>query len=541
MQPVAIELNTSAQASLPDQGRSKKTASLMYLLAGIAIIVGVVIRCCNLDYKLYQRDEFVTSLFISGYAASDTYQDIGKATTAGEFQKYQHFNTGKNTIDALRGLARCLPEQGPLYLLAARVWAHIFGDSPTSLRVLSVALGILVIPLTVLLCLELSQSAMFASMAAAIVCLSPIQLLYSQQARPYALWSFLILLSSTLLLRSLRLNKKVNWAAFCLVSTATVYAHLATCTLFLSQGLFTWFHECFRFNKRVMYFCAAAVLAVIFFGPWLKFFLFGHPMFTDSIRQHLTPAMMALKLASHAVLPFALHTNCLRGLAMHALRYFIITLAAYGMYTTWQARRQNRAFAYLLFLCAGPVFLLLRDIPAGDCLCTYDRYVVPTLLALQIMVAYALADLWNHGRIRRGIGIALFLVVLGIEFTSCLSYSRLKDYEGFGYGVDVPAKLLQRVKKPLVVGDVGILLGLSYLVDGKTRFIPVEPGTLRGLPTAGEPYYFLTDIPGDRQILQAHGLQTLQIEPGGRLFFVTPPMPGQSAESGTGKESACSH
>ncbi|MEG4330199.1 hypothetical protein Q5688_33505, partial [Microcoleus sp. herbarium5] len=54
---------------------------------------------------------------------------------------------------------------------------------------------------------------------------SPLHVLYAQEARPYSLWSALILLSCASLLRALRLQNKLSWSIYAVANIMGFYTH----------------------------------------------------------------------------------------------------------------------------------------------------------------------------------------------------------------------------------------------------------------------------------------------------------------------------
>jgi|GEM_PF-1361730 len=75
----------------------------------------------------------------------------------------------------------------PLYYVLARAWTSLFGDSEAGLRSLSAVAGVLTVPAGAALARELG-SRTAAATCAALVCMSPLLVWYSREARSYALY-----------------------------------------------------------------------------------------------------------------------------------------------------------------------------------------------------------------------------------------------------------------------------------------------------------------------------------------------------------------
>ncbi len=93
--------------------------------------------------------------------------------------------------------------QPPLYYYLLHFWVVLAGESEFALRFLSLCFGVLTVPLIYVMAQRLFGRAA-ALMTAFLAALSPLYLWYSQEARMYTQITFLLLLSSYLLLRATR-------------------------------------------------------------------------------------------------------------------------------------------------------------------------------------------------------------------------------------------------------------------------------------------------------------------------------------------------
>src|ERR1700730_10505279 len=90
----------------PGQGR-QANATAVWIVAVVAVIVGVVFRFSTLDRKICQLDESGTMLFVSGYSVTDYLRTEGHEVTRQDLLKVQTFDPAKSNLDAVRALARC--------------------------------------------------------------------------------------------------------------------------------------------------------------------------------------------------------------------------------------------------------------------------------------------------------------------------------------------------------------------------------------------------------------------------------------------------
>ena len=172
--------------------------------------------------------------------------------------------------------------QPPLYYLLLKLWASVWGSSPTALRSFSVLCGLLTVACIFLFVraayCDVGQTTADAKcatgrqpkepgarglrtawLAAALVSLSPFQIQWALQARMYTLLTALVALSSWLMVRAVRTSAECSatggveagvigpenrrspvfaWAIYTLSATAVVYTHYYGLFAVASQFLF---------------------------------------------------------------------------------------------------------------------------------------------------------------------------------------------------------------------------------------------------------------------------------------------------------------
>lgn len=196
------------------------------------LMVGIFFRFFNLDRKVYWHDETFTSLRISGYTVNEVKQQIfnGRIINKESFAKFQNSNMEKGLSDTIISLQVDDPQYPPLYYILAWFWVEIFGNSVTIIRSLSAFISLLIFPSIYWLCRELFKaSAWVSEVAIALMAISPIHLVYAQEAREYILWIVTVLLCSASLLRALRLESKdqvlriLNWEMYAVTLVLSLY------------------------------------------------------------------------------------------------------------------------------------------------------------------------------------------------------------------------------------------------------------------------------------------------------------------------------
>jgi hypothetical protein len=113
----------------------------------------------------------------------------------------------------------------PLHSVALHFWLELVGQTPFTARFFSLFFGVLVVALLYLLgkTMAMPRVGVIASLLGGI---SPFLIYYSQEARTYALWLFLSLLSVYLLLKVLHCPERLReWLFYLGVTTLALYTH----------------------------------------------------------------------------------------------------------------------------------------------------------------------------------------------------------------------------------------------------------------------------------------------------------------------------
>lgn len=137
--------------------------------------------------------------------------------------------------DALRVIIR--PEHnGPLYFLLLWGWRHLVGTSEYALRYLSLLWMVVGIAATWRLGRDLAPARVAHAGALLLAC-APMTLYYAQEAKMYALFMALGVLSSLSLWRALRRNRWTDWLRYVILFNLLGYSHYFGVFTIATQGL----------------------------------------------------------------------------------------------------------------------------------------------------------------------------------------------------------------------------------------------------------------------------------------------------------------
>jgi uncharacterized membrane protein len=469
------------------------------------VVVGCVFRFSGLGSKVVWNDETHTGLSISGTSYRELRERVfdGGVRARHDVMAYQFPRADRTVVDTVDVLIQDQPKHPPLYFVMVRLWVQAFGSSAGVMRSLSAFLGLLSLPLLFLVCRELVDDEVFAWVAVGLVSISPLHVVYSQEARQYVLWLDLVLLASWSLLRAVRDTRDdsgsgIRWYALYSVALAlALYTHLLAVFVAFAHTLFAIGVERFRATAVVRRAAVSLAVTALLISPWgavllvrssnisswaswaagpiststwLAKTLYGvSKVFIDMNRLHETSVVVFVAVAGAPLLVAAL---C----AIHGLR---------------SASRQARWFVVTLSVAYwAPLFAsdLIRD----SWRATVTRYQFPAVIGLQLCVAVGISALLASGTIRRrglGVAAATLLAVCGVVSGSAHSRAGGVWWNKFnGEPILAAAQHVNRYSDPLVVASEyrgkgrGNALALAHAVDDHVRLLYMEEPMLPLIP-----------------------------------------------------------
>lgn len=478
------------------------------------IALGVFFRLVNLNGKVFWVDEAFTALRISGYTEVEVVQAWANKplTTAGELQRYQFPSNQKSVVDTIHGLAKFEPQLPPLYFVLTRWWVQMFGNSVAVIRSFAAIASIATLPLVALLCKELFPTPLTAYIAVSLMAVSPFQVIYAQEARPYSLWTILTVAASWALLRALRLQTVRSWALYGLMLTLSLYTYVYTIWVMLAHGIFVMWQE----RRQMRFFFCSTAIAVLLFLPWLGAIALNGQrglQLASWQRQPLEQGVLALPLswALHITRNF-LDFNQNDGFGVTQLFPYglIVMLVIAGVsYALYRIRRTEPEptwrFVLLLFVIPA-LMVILPDLLLGGQQSTVSRYFVPCWLALILAVASALSTV-----MATRLGRIVFAGLLTLQVLSCATSSLASSWwnKAGGYIPFVAAQINQ-TQNPIVISSSDMwIFSLAHALQPQTTLKIVTQ--LERFPNIPKGYsnYFLYSMPEEVQkaLIQRGGMR----------------------------------
>jgi uncharacterized membrane protein len=481
------------------------------ILVIILLGLGIFFRFAHLGQKIYCCDESWTSVAISGNTVAELRQEVSHhqgTIPITTFDKYQHINPDDGVADTLNYLITSDPQHPPLYYVMVRLWAQVFGDSPTGVRSLSALISLLIFPSVYWLCLELFESPVVGWVAMALIAVSPLQLFFAQEARQYSLWMVEILVSSAALLRAIRQENKQNWAVYTLTLALGLYTHLFTVLVMIAHGIYVVIQQHFRFTKTFLNYLLGTIAAFLMLLPWLIVLIthlstaleltsgwaikrIENPFELMAIFLiRVTRTFFDLNLTSDLVV---FNSLTLEGSLFYSIPALIFSLVGIIYLIFFFVKVPKNKASLLIFLLGGFTGLLLvtYDLIFGGTRSLQVRYQLSLYLSIEILVAYVLAFyIFQEQTWRQKIGQSIILGLLIAGLVSDVRFFQAENWwtQSDGQFIKETSQVINQLEKPLLVindspVNLGGILTLSHYLP-KVRLLPIADSEL--LPISQE-------------------------------------------------------
>ncbi|MBR8834199.1 MAG: glycosyltransferase family 39 protein [Stigonema ocellatum SAG 48.90 = DSM 106950] len=455
----------------------------------ILIGLGIFFRFANLGQKIYCCDESWTSVAISGHTLAELKQESSHyqgTIPITAFNKYQHLNPDRGVADTVNYLITSDPQHPPLYYVMVRLWAQVFGDSPTGVRSLSAIISLFIFPSVYWLCLELFDSTVVGWVAMALMAVSPLQFYFAQEARQYSLWMVEILGSSAALLRAIRQENQVNWAVYTLTLALGLYTHLFTALVMIAHGIYVVIQQQFRFTKTLLNYLLVTIATFLIFLPWLIVIIthihtaiklttgwslkwIDNPFELIAIFLiRVTRTFFDLNLTSSVV---TFNSIALEGPVFYFVPTLILSLILISYLVYFFVKISSNKTVIFIFLMGGfpGILLMAFDIFSGGVRSIQIRYQLPLYLSIEILVAYVLAFyIFQEKTWGQKIGQSMIVGLLIAGLISDVKFFKAENWwpQSSGKFITETSQAINQSEKPLLMInespiDLGGILTLS--------------------------------------------------------------------------------
>jgi uncharacterized membrane protein len=445
-----------------------------------AVVVGVFARLDGLDRKLFWQDEAFSMLRITGHdrADLDALFDgrIHRASAVAALDRLDPSRGSAATIASLREE----PQRGPLFYLAANLWARVAGDGVARMRLLSALIGIAGIGFAFLLGRAMAGDATGGAVLAALVALAPVDVRFSDQVREYALLETVTLASAWLLLRALARPTLRRCGAYAAGMCAGLLASPLFASVIVAHAVVAAVAARRDGRERFVRWIASVVVALALVAAWYVPALGSARAHGNDVAWLLGPYSVrsfALKWAFNigAVFFDAEFARVRFGVVL--LPIFATVAAALVSIATWPRDAVVRALVIATTL-SGCVPLVILDVVRHAHFETVTRYAMTTWAGVAMLVALLLARGLAKGGLAARAALATFACALGCGVFSAV-FAR-----PYGLWWDDNEHLDERaVARAIEAGTPGIVVATS---EGSaqpyalvlSRYLPARTGML---------------------------------------------------------------
>ncbi|MBD2507938.1 glycosyltransferase family 39 protein [Nostoc muscorum FACHB-395] len=487
----------------------KFAPSWLRFLIIFLLTMGILFRFFNLDTKVYSHDETYTSLRISGYTITEAQNELFNGSVIGKesFSQFQGVSQ-KSLNDTIMTLAKEDSLHPPLYYIIARLWLEVFGNSVTAIRSLSALISLLVFPSVYWLCRELFNVPLLVpGVAIALMAISPIQLVYAQEAQEYILWLVTILLSSASLLRAMRLESQDQdqltkqrqqpetftiWSIYAVTLAISLYTFLWSAFVAVAHGIYVITTTRFQFSSTVRTYLLASLIGFLAFMPWFvvvigDFFQFLISADKATPQSSLMPRFEFLLMQLSRIF-FDID------LSLDNQFNYLITLifsifVGYSIYFLCQTTNY-KVWLFIIILIVVPALPLIMSDLMVEGIQSPEAYFIPSYLGIQIAVAYLLGtQIYNQSVSRQNIWYAIVGLIIICGLISCKVNFQAETWwnKGISYGNPQVAQIINLTTRPLLISDAlgnnyGNVFSLSYLLEPKVQFLLVQNQKIPKIP-----------------------------------------------------------
>ncbi|MBE9177770.1 glycosyltransferase family 39 protein [Oculatella sp. LEGE 06141] len=478
---------------LERQKRLRSRQSWLSYAVVVLLVLGIFFRFVNIDRKVYWVDEVYTSLRSSGHTQRELVRQIfnGQEVTVADLQAYQHLSPDKDwgdTLQALKGNA----EHAPLYFLLLRFWMQAFGSSVATVRTLSALFSLLAFPCLYWLCRELFAAPAVKWVAVSLFAISPLHVLYAQEARQYSLWTVMVLLSSATLLWAMRTKTRRSWIAYGVAVALGLYTHLLFALVAIAHALYVLVIEKLRPTRTVLRYLLASGLGALAFMPWVV-------VVATSMRQIQTTTDFLTRKQSLSRLIDGWFLDINRvflDLQLGSFNFVLVLVVAIALFALCRHAPRRTWLMVVALMGVNFFALAVPDLALGGMRSMQVRYLIPFYLGIQLALAYGFAyyavrvGAWWQKLCRV---VLVGMIVAGI--ISCVNSAQAEVWwnKSLPKSSHYPraADIVNKADRPLLISDsnpIG-MLSFSYLTDSDVRFrLVTQPGALKPFDDVGTVY-----------------------------------------------------
>ncbi|MEW6491017.1 MAG: glycosyltransferase family 39 protein [Cyanobacteriota bacterium] len=463
----------------------------------VLLMLGIFFRFANLNLKVYWHDETITSLHLAGYTGEDVRQQLfnGGVIKVNDLLKYQYSTPETSLMNTIRTLIVEDPQHPPIYYMITRLWMHWFGNSVAVIRSASALISLFIFPCIYWLCIELFGTSLTGWLAVALIAVSPVHVVFAQEARGYSLLMVAILLSSASLLRALRLKTQGSWIIYAATLALGFYSLPLILLTALGHGVYVVLVEGFRWRKTMTAYLVASLAGFLAFTPWILLTLNSFKKAQASTAWASTQVPI-----SRLVKSWVGHTSRIffdinldaSAPAIYTIPTVLLCLILVGYSLYFLCRTApKKVYLFLLTMIGVPALaLIIPDLIFGGMRSSVPRYLIPCFLGILLAVAYLFGSkIVLSSFIQQKLWQFLMMILISAGVVSCTVYSQSQVWwnkKPSDTHVQA-ASIINQTNRPLLItsyyrANLGELLSMSYLLNEKVRLQLISEPNIPKIP-----------------------------------------------------------
>ncbi len=373
--------------------------------AAVFITLASLWRFIHLDHLLVWHDEVYSVIRVLGYSVDEifNYIFVGQLLTPEQILRFQHFDGAHGWIDTFHALMGH-PEHGPLYYLFGRL-ILIFPLEPiVGLRAVAAFMSALLPPAVFWLMRELfgrtEKNWPVAWVAATLIAVSPLYVVFAHEARQYTLWLLLLITSSAAFIHVLRNSQRHWWWLYSALMTLSFYTHLLsalTVCIHACYGLVhlymtraEWRNSSNTTRIIIRSWLISIGVATLLFTPWLAIIFHYQQLLTSYTSWMSTTVSVSMTLHAWGAHFIRAFMDFDPSLPTWLLILLLPMALAIGVYIRHAPR--PAAWLFPLFAVCFIGVVLIPDLLFGGMRSLQMRYALPAILAVQCMIAWTLGS-----------------------------------------------------------------------------------------------------------------------------------------------------
>jgi mannosyltransferase len=318
----------------------------------------------------------------------------------------------------------------PLYYLLLHVWMNMFGQGVLAVRALSVLAGVVTVALGVWL-MRLIASTRVALLSGLLLAVFPVAVLFSQEARMYALLGVFLLGATLALVHWIKQPRQLRYLVFyALLMTLALYTHYYAVLCVLSHWLYLLVLRFSRPNEphyinRLAWWMANTAIVLLYI-PWL-FSLVDMILHFKNVQAAGSISWLL------EVTPYTLPSSIWAFLTLkkaHSLYWAVywtlpLVVMAVAGWVTLRDRSRYQFFSLIgLYFFVPLLTLLVLSFVVPTFM---ERYVVFAALGLPMILAVAIVRLESRSRV---LALGAVIAILGVQALGLtMNYRQQQDLD----------------------------------------------------------------------------------------------------------------